>query len=160
MEGVAAALRRHRRVGIDTSVFIYQIEGESPLAEPAAAVLAALAAGGFQGVTSVLTLMELAVKPLQAGRRDAADEYEVLVGTFPNLVVVDIDRRIARRAAALRAAYRLRPADALHVATAIEHGAGAFVTNDRALRRVAEIETVLLGDFAPTRGAGEPCEER
>ena len=47
-------------------------------------------------MTSVLTLMEIAVKPLQLGRSDVAEEYEVLLANYPNLAVAAIDRPIAR----------------------------------------------------------------
>ena len=61
----------------------------------------------------MLTFLEVAVKLLQLGRPKVADEYDVLLATYPNLRVVDIDREVARRAAELLASYRLRPADAL-----------------------------------------------
>lgn len=60
--------------------------------------------------------MELAVRPLQLGRPDVADEYEVLVANFPHLTITDIERPTVRRAAELRARHGLRPADALQVA--------------------------------------------
>ena len=147
MAGLAAALRRHERIGLDTPVFVYHIEGASPYAAPAGRLFEELANGAFAGVTSVLTLTELTVKPLQLGRSEVADEYEVLVANYPNLTIAGIDRPTARRAAELRAVHRLRPADALQVAACVERGATAFVTNDRDLRRVSEIEVLLLRDF-------------
>jgi predicted nucleic acid-binding protein len=91
--------------------------------------------------------MEVAVRPLQLGRDDAANEYELLIATFPNLLIVELDRACARRAAELRATYRLRPADSLQVAACLEHGATAMLTNDKGLRRVQELDIVLLDDF-------------
>lgn len=147
MADLGVVLRSVGRIGLDTSVFIYHIEGSARFAEPAGVALDALAGGTFVGVTSVLTLMEIAVKPLQVGRPDVAEEYDILLSNYPNLVVAVIDRSIARRAAELRARYRLRPADALHVATCLEHRAPAFLTNDRELRRVTEIQVLMLEDF-------------
>jgi len=128
-------------------VFIYHIEESGSFAEPAGVALDELAGGNFVGVTSVLTLMEIAVKPLQLGRPDVAEEYEVLLANYPNLAVAAIDRPTALRAAGLRARHRLRPADALQVAACLEQRATAFLTNDRDLRRVTEIEVLLLADF-------------
>jgi predicted nucleic acid-binding protein len=145
--GLAAALHGHQRVGLDTSIFIYQIEGSTRFAEPAGIALDELARGAFEGVTSVLTLMEIAVKPLQLERPGVADEYEIVVATYPHLLVVDIDRAIARRAAGFRARYRLRPADALQIASCVEFEATAFLTNDKGLRRVDAFQVILLEDF-------------
>jgi predicted nucleic acid-binding protein len=50
----------------------------------------------------------------------------------------------------LRARYHVRPADALQAATALVHGATAFVTNDRRLVRLEPVlDVILLEDFAP-----------
>ncbi|MDO8692306.1 MAG: type II toxin-antitoxin system VapC family toxin [Dehalococcoidia bacterium] len=147
MAGIGISLRQHRRIGLDTSVFIYHLEGVSRYEACTGVVFDELATGGFEGVSSVLTLMELAVRPLQLGRPDVANEYEVLVGNFPNLTITEIGRPTVRRAAELRARYGLRPADALQVAACLEHGATAFLTNDRDLRRVKEMQVILLEDF-------------
>lgn len=58
----------------------------------------------------------------------------------------DVIRDMARRAAQLRAGYRLRPADALQAATALVHEATAFVTNDRQLMRLAPFLDVVVLD--------------
>jgi len=144
---LAAALRRHQRIGLDTPIFIYHLEGTTHLAGLAGVALDELAGGAFSGVTSVLTLMEIAVKPLQLRRPDIAEEYEVLLANYPNLVIAALDRPTARRAADLRAGYRLRPADALQVAACLEQGATAFLSNDRDLRRITDLHVWMLEDF-------------
>ncbi len=87
------------------------------------------------------------MRPLQLSRPDVADEYETLLAAFPNLTIVEVSRPIARRAAELRATFRLRPADAIQVAACVEHGATAFLTNDKGLRRVNLLDVILLDDF-------------
>jgi predicted nucleic acid-binding protein len=47
------------------------------------------------------------------------------------LALVPVDANIARVAAALRATYRLKTPDALHLATAITAGADRFVTGNQ-----------------------------
>jgi len=141
------ALSRHRHVGFDTSIFIYRIEQTGRWSDVSLEILRTLADGQFTGVTSVLTLMEISVKPVRLGRPEVADAYEHLIRGIRNLDVVDIDTRIARVGAELRANHGVRTPDALHVAAAIASGATAFVTNDKRLRRVNEIEIVILDDY-------------
>ena len=139
MADLAAALRRHERIGVDTPNVISHIQGTTHLAELAGVAMDELAGGAFTGVTSVLTLMEITVKPLHMGRPDVAEEYEVLLANDSNLVIAALDRPTARRAAELRAEYRLRPADAWQVAACLEQGATAFLSNDRELRRITDL---------------------
>ncbi len=146
MVSVVTALRPHARLGLDTSVFIYHIEGGTPFAPVAGEVFHTLDQRSISGVTSVLTLTELLVKPLQFGRRGLAARYETLVRATPGLAVVDVDAGIARRAATLRATYKLRTADAIQVAASLEYGATTFITNDTRLRRVRELEVIVLAD--------------
>ncbi len=78
-----------------------------------------------------------------------AREYEALLVHFPHLTLADVTRDVARRAAQSRARHHIRPADALHVATALVHGATAFVTNDRRLPQLSpELDTIVLDEFA------------
>lgn len=151
MGDIVSTLQNHQLVGFDTSIFIYHLEDSPCYAATAAAALGGLAAGMFQGITSVLTLMEIAVRPLQVGRPEVADIYGGLLNTFPNLIVAAIDGITARRAAEFRATHRLRPADALQVATCVQQGATTFLTNDKTLRRVTEIEILLIDNFLDDR---------
>ncbi len=146
MVDVLEAVRPHARFGLDTSVFIYHIEGFAPFSGGASQVLQH-AGHAATGITSVLTLTELLVKPLQSGRRGLAARYETLVRMTPNLILADVDAGIARQAAVLRARYRLRTADAIQVAACLAHGATAFVTNDIRLRRIDELAVIVLADY-------------
>ena len=146
-ERIVRALQFHKLTGFDTSVFVYHVERSVSYAPLTSLVLDSVAAGSFAAVTSILTLMELTVQPLQRGRRDLAEQYEIFVTEHPNLTVAPIDTVMVRTAAELRAAYRLRAIDALHVAACLEAGASAFLTNDRDLPRVRELQVLLLDDF-------------
>ncbi|MBI2906332.1 MAG: type II toxin-antitoxin system VapC family toxin [Chloroflexi bacterium] len=147
MARITDVLKRHRVLGLDTSPFIYHIEGTTPYAECSHSVFEELAHGSFRGVTSVLTLMELSVRPLQMGQPEVADAYELLLVNFPNLSILDLNRHTARRAAEIRSIHRLRPPDALQLSACLGARATAFLTNDRVLKRVTELEVLLLEDF-------------
>jgi len=132
---------------IDTCVWIYHIEQHPTFAAPAGRIFEKLRQGTFRGISSELTLMELTVRPLQLGRQDVADEYEVLIDDFPNLELASISRDILLEAAALRARYRLRTPDAIQLATGIQLGATIAVANDEGWRNVPHIETLVLSDL-------------
>lgn len=54
---------------------------------------------------------------------------------------------LAEQAADLRARYNLRTPDAVQIATAIDTGCDAFLTNDIALKRVTEICVIVLSEL-------------
>lgn len=137
----------HKRVLIDTAVWIYHFEQNPEFAAPAGRVIETLEAGKFRGTASELTLLELTVRPLQLGRQDVADDFEVLLGYFPNLELEPVSRDILLGAAALRARYKLRTPDAIQLATGLFTGATLAVKNDEAWRKVSSIETVLLSEL-------------
>jgi predicted nucleic acid-binding protein len=139
---------RHKRVLIDTSVWIYHLENHPEFGPPAGRVIESLEEGRFRGIASELTLLELTVRPLQLGRQDVADHYEVLLDYFPNLEIVPISREILLDAAGLRARQKLRTPDAIQLATGIRASATLAVTNDKLWRSVPLIETALLADLA------------
>jgi predicted nucleic acid-binding protein len=145
---IVDALRDFQRVGFDTPVFVYHIEQSSRWAATASASLEAMVDGSFAGMTSVLTLLEISIKPLRLGRPEVADAYEALIGDITNLAIHNVDVRSARIGAELRAKYGLRTPDSLQIAACFANGAEAFVTNDRRLRRVKEIDVIVLDDFA------------
>lgn len=149
MPDLLTELRRHSRVGLDSVVFIYGFEGAANYAKLARLVLDGIASGIFTGVTSTLTLMELTVRPHQLRRLDLVADYEFYVSNLPNLTVAEVSTPTARRAAELRAAHRLAPVDAVQIAACLERQATVFITNDRRLRRVSEIEILMLDDFLP-----------
>jgi predicted nucleic acid-binding protein len=63
---------------------------------------------------------------------------------------VDINAEVAIKAASLRAKYKehnLRTPDALQLAMALEANCPAFVTNDKRLSIVQELDVIVLDNF-------------
>jgi len=151
MDRLKSLLMKHQRIGLDTSVFIYHLESNPSYLPLTTDLLGMVRNGEVSAVTSTITLMEINVRPLQLGCADIADEYELLISRFPNLHVHEVSIPIARIAAELRARYRLRPADALQVATALNFDATLFVSNDDKLKAAADdITMLMLKDFLAT----------
>jgi predicted nucleic acid-binding protein len=147
MGRLTALLRDHERMGLDTSIFIYHLERHPRYFPLTQELLSGVEAGKWTAVVSTVALMELTVRPWQLERPDVARAYEDALTQFPHLTLADVTRDVARRAAQLRAQHSLRPADALHIATALAHDATAFVTNDRDFARLDIPHIVLLSDF-------------
>ncbi|MGH9223284.1 MAG: type II toxin-antitoxin system VapC family toxin [Acidimicrobiales bacterium] len=93
------------------------------------------------GIGSVLLLPELLAKPTRAG---AADELAKLDALLGRLDLLPVDRATAELATALGASYRLRAADAVHLATAVAGGADRFITNNQSdfARIIAEVDVI------------------
>ncbi len=137
-------LRRHAVVAVDTMVFIYYLEDSRPWSDLIQPLFEAWEAGTHQGVTSVLTVLELTVQPLRMQRPEAARAYRDRLASFPGLVLVPLDLPVAQEAARLRATHGLSTPDAIQVASALVAGAPVLLTNDRRLARVPDLEVVML----------------
>ncbi len=144
-------IARHALIGLDTSVWIYHLEENARYLPLTSEVLNQVQTGRPRGIISVLTLMELIVRPYRLDQPDVAAHYEALLSRFPNLMMVDVTQTVARRAAQLRGAYAIRAVDATLVATTLVAGGTAWVTNDRALGRLTPLlDVIVLDDFLET----------
>jgi predicted nucleic acid-binding protein len=131
-------------VCLDTAPLIYFIEGHSIYQPILAKLFDFNDQGGFSFVTSTVTLLEVLVKPLRESQTAIAKQYrDILIGA-KGIEITDITTAIAEQAALLRARYNIRTPDAIQLATAIEHGADYFLTNDNRLKSVSEISVVTV----------------
>lgn len=144
-------LRRHSRIALDTSIFIYALEAHPKYVTLADQVFAWLEKSGHSAVTSTITMTELLVQPYKDEDNTRVDSFYGLLSTYPNLSWVPTELEIADTAARFRAKYGLRTPDALQAATAVRSGATALVTNDPVFGRVPEFETVELDQLLSDR---------
>jgi predicted nucleic acid-binding protein len=148
MVGIERILASHSLVGLDTSVWIYHLEGNQRYLSLTTSILNSIQEDRQQGIGSVITIMEITVRPYRIKQPAVATHYEVMLSRFPNFRLIDVSQNIARRAAQLRGIYGLRAVDAIHVATSLVAGATAWLTNDRDLRRLSDlIDVIALDDF-------------
>lgn len=134
-------------IGIDTMVFIYHLEDHPDFSTITERLFDAVEKGKFHAITSLITLLEILVKPKKEGLTKAVSDYRDLLLTFQNLKFIPVDLRVTDLASTLRAKYSIRTPDAIQIATAIVEGAAAFITNDDQLKKVNEIEIVLLEEW-------------
>lgn len=138
---------QHQRIGLDTNVFIYFLEDHPRYGAWCASLFDLVERGQNAAVTSTVTLLELLVQPYRDHKEELAQKIYALTSTYPKIEWVPLTMNLADRAAELRARYRLSTPDAIQLATAIGYKAVRFYGNDRGLRRVKEVECILVEDL-------------
>jgi predicted nucleic acid-binding protein len=138
--------RRARTLALDTSAFIYHLEAHPTRASRLLPIFKHIESGRGRGVSSTLTFLEVLVQPYRTGDDAKRTALSALLVSFPGMTWISLDLAIADRAASLRARYRVRTPDAIHLATALHAGADLFLTNDRDLRRVQEVRVLLIDE--------------
>ena len=139
--------KEHRIIAIDTMVFIYLLEDNPIFAEICGKILEEIEFGNVKGITSVITLLEIMVKPKKEDKLAVATDYQIMISNFPNLDIINVDKEISNIASTLRANYNIKTPDAIQIATCINQGGTAFFTNDLMLKKVEEVEIVILKDI-------------
>jgi len=141
-------IKGHKIVGIDTNCFIYYFEGGTYAKTLKEDLFLPLEKGEFHGVTSVLNIAELLVRPKALQREDVAEEYTLLLSTYPNLEIAPFTLSLADSCAEIRAGYKLRTPDAIQAATALEKEATLFLTNDAGFpSHIGQMAIRILSDF-------------
>lgn len=130
----------------DADALIYAAIPGHPLGRRVASLFQRTGSGVLVGAGSVLLLPEVLSKPLRDG---TPDEVRILVGLLSRLDLRPADRATAEIATALSSRYRLRAADATHLATAVGIGADRFITNNQRdfPASIAEISTTYPADL-------------
>jgi len=134
-------------IGLDTMVFIYHFEENQVYSSLTFSIFESLEKGNFNAVTSILTLLEILVKPKKENNSLLTERYKLLLETFPNLQVKNINENIADIASSLRANYNINTPDAIQIATSLEEKADIFITNDVTLKKISEIKVLLLSEM-------------
>ncbi|MBA3419703.1 MAG: PIN domain-containing protein [Geodermatophilaceae bacterium] len=139
-------------------VLIFAAAPEHPLGQRIRALFPAEADSAAEspaGVGSVLLLPEVLSRPMQ---HDCTDELTVLAALLALLDLRPVDLATAELATALGATYRLRAADAVHLATAVMAGADRFITDNRRDFSAAIDEiAVTYPDALPDPNGGVPA---
>ncbi len=134
-------------VCVDTSPLIFFIEEHSkygPLVDP---FFESVSRGEIALVNSTVVLLEVLVHPIRNGDEHLAQRYNDILLSSSHISTVPVTAHSAQTAAELRAAHNLKTPDAIHLATALDHGAAASLTNDRDFPAIDGIEILKLRDL-------------
>ncbi len=134
-------------VAIDTSPFIYLIEGKAPREQKAVALFKEIEQA--QKLTSIITPIEVLAFCSGPSGAALAEKYRDYFRRTPGLQVRTVDWQVAEAAAEVRAKYGLRTPDAIQVATALVNEADVFITNDRRLAGIENIPVIIFDEWTP-----------
>ena len=135
------------KVMIDTAPLVYFIEEHEKYLDILSDTFSKIDSGEKTGITSIVTLIEVLVKPLKDNNQKLVNEYQSILTASRNILLVDITQNIGKKAAELRAKYNILLPDAIQIAVGIMNDADIFLTNDELLKKVTEINVVVLEEI-------------
>jgi uncharacterized protein len=130
---------------LDTNCVIYLVEKNPVWGPKVTARLAAARVAGDELAVSDLARAECLVGPLAAGDAAILADYQRFFGS-PSVRMLPLTAAVCERAAQVRVAsgMRFKLPDALHLAAAIEHGCGLFLTGDAKLASCSGVPVEIL----------------
>lgn len=146
-EPIEAFLRRHRRIGLDTSVFVYAVEAHAKYIGLVTPIFHWIQAPSGSAVTSTITMTEALVRPYRLSNLPLVKEFHALLVSYPHLHWIAPTLEIADRAAHIRADHNLKTPDAIQAATAILSNVTGFVSNDSIFRRLTGLDVLILDEM-------------
>ena len=131
----------------DADVLIYAAVPGHPLGRRVAALIGSARSRTPAGTGSVSLLPGVLGKPLRDG---APGEVRALAALLASLDLRPVDIATAELATSLSARYKLKAADAVHLATAVGIGADRFITNNQRdfHRDITEVDVTYPLDLA------------
>lgn len=137
----------YKKVFLDTNPIIYLLEDQYPYSIKVKNFLLECMRNNAELYTSTITDVEFMVKPYNENNLSDIEIYKDFLKAL-NILKCYINESIAEQAAMLRAQYEnIKIADALQLAASIDAGCDAFLTNDKQLKIVKNVNVVYLGDL-------------
>lgn len=133
--------------GIDTMPFIYLLEKHQTYFSIVEKIFRLIEKEKIKTVTSVITPIEILSTPLLEKFPQKQKLYLSFFTKLKNLKVIDLTFDLIENVSRLRRKYLLRTPDSIQIATSLSQQANLFITNDKRLKKIKEIKTVLLDEF-------------
>lgn len=128
---------------LDTNIVIYLIERPAGWGSRAIARIATARASADDLVVSDLVRLECRVRPTALGDLTTLAQFDAFFAAT-DVTVQTLTTAICDRATLIRAQYRFRTPDALHLAAAVEAGCQVFLTNDTRLSAFPDLTVEVL----------------
>lgn len=145
---LTSLINQSKALFLDTAPLIYFVEAHPVYGEIVKQVITSCIDKKRFILSSVITLHEVMVKPCRDANTPLAEKFATFLKNNRNLRLLMISEETAELAAKLRGYYHwLKLADALQIASALDAGADLFLTNDKQLKQIREIQVVVLDDW-------------
>ncbi len=128
---------------LDANCVIYFVERTPTWGQRVFVRLAALRAAGDGIAVSDLSRTECLVGSFGSGNAVLVAAYQAFFQD-PDIRMLPLTSAVCEQAARIRSTYRFKVPDALHLAAAVEHGCGLFLTNDVQLARCTDVPVEIL----------------
>ncbi len=135
------------RVCMDTAPIIYFIEKNPRYLGVLKPVFLEIDTGRIEAITSTITLLEVLVHPFRTKNDILAEKYRDILLYSGGLTTFEIFHEVSEMSSKLRAKYSIRTPDAIQIAVGLLYRASKFLTNDSALKKVSDIDVLVLDDF-------------
>ena len=127
-----------RLIYLDANIVIYAMEESSGYPDLMRKLIESIDSGQIKAMTSELTLAEVLAKPIELRHPEHLEKYERFFAPSSALVLHPVSRDVLMLSARLRADFRLKLLDAIHVATAQLSECKYFLTEDERLGRTLD----------------------
>jgi predicted nucleic acid-binding protein len=142
-----AAFQQINRLFLDSAPVIYYIEQNPIYLGVMDEIFNFIDSGQIRAVTSPVTLAECLILPIRENNRSRQQLFSDIITDRDTADFIDTTSAIATKAAEIRAKYNLRLPDAFQIATAQKAGCNGFLTNDTDLKRVTELQVIVLKEL-------------
>ena len=138
----------HSRIMFDTAPIIYFIEEHEDFGKITDEIFSMMKDDArYHAFSSVITIIEVLTQPIKQSRMDIVKKYRKFFFNSSNFAIYSIDQGIAEKAAELRAKYGIKTPDAIQFAVGLANNGTLFVTNDMDLKRVTDIDVLVLNEY-------------
>ncbi|MDY7052079.1 type II toxin-antitoxin system VapC family toxin [Limnospira fusiformis] len=144
---IEEAFQSVNRLFLDSAPVIYYVDMNPGYSAIMDGIFDLIRAAQIRVVTSPVTLAECLILPLRDSNLSQQQLFIDIITGQDTADFVNITSEIARTAADIRARYRLQLPDAFQIATALDAGCQAFLTNDAQLKRIAELKILLVSEL-------------
>ncbi|MGL5113769.1 MAG: type II toxin-antitoxin system VapC family toxin [Beijerinckiaceae bacterium] len=132
-------------VYLDANVFIYWVEGAEPMFGAARKAFDLIIAASAKMMTSDLAVAECLYQPCRNNNAALVASFEEFLLSNEQVELLPLNGQVALNAARNGGAWGLKLLDAIHYATALEHGCAVFVTADRRFRSSPDMKVMVIG---------------